>query len=130
MQQKKIVLYGDGRQVRDILYIDDLVNAFLLARKNISSFAGEVFNIGGGPENAISLLELLGHMRNLDHLNIQTMHDNWRVGDQKYYVTDIRKFHQKTGWRPKVSFMEGLFNLYNWLHQYHEENAETTGATI
>lgn len=124
MQNKQIILYGDGRQVRDILYIDDLVNAFLLARKNIENLAGEVFNIGGGPDNAVSLIELLGHMRNLDHLNIQTMHDEWRIGDQKYYVTDIRKFSQKTGWKPKTSYMEGLINLYSWLNQYQKENVK------
>lgn len=114
-----ITLFGDGKQVRDILYVDDLVDAMLLAKQNIGELAGEAFNMGGGPENAVSLVELLGYLNTLDHLNINIKYDEWRVGDQKYYVSDTRKFRKKTEWRPQVSYMEGLINIYSWLNQYH-----------
>jgi CDP-paratose 2-epimerase len=120
INNQTITLYGDGKQVRDILYIDDLVNAFLLAKQNIGELAGEVFNMGGGPENSVSLVELLDYMNSLDHLNIQIEYDDWRTGDQKYYVSDTRKFRKRTGWRSDVSYMEGVTNLYNWLSQHYE----------
>jgi CDP-paratose 2-epimerase len=122
LNKKTIVLYGDGKQVRDILYVDDLVNAFLLARDNITKLAGEAFNMGGGPENAVSLVELLDFLNSLDRLKIKVDFDQWRIGDQKYYVSDTRKFKKSTGWRPQVSYQEGLINLFSWLSEYHESN--------
>lgn len=127
IQNKTITLYGDGKQVRDILYIDDLLDAFLLAKQNINHVFGEAFNIGGGSENAVSLIELLEYMDRLDHLNIHTEFDTWRTGDQKYYVSDTRKFKKKTGWQPKTSYMDGITNLYNWLHQ---SNKQYTASVI
>jgi CDP-paratose 2-epimerase len=129
LKNQKIILYGDGKQVRDILYVDDLVEAFMLAKQHIEKLAGEAFNIGGGPGNALSLVELLDYMGKLDHLNIQLTYDAWRIGDQKYYVSDIRKFNRKTGWLPKVSYAEGINNLYNWLHQYHETQLKKEPVT-
>lgn len=120
INNKTITLYGDGKQVRDILYIDDLVNAFLLARSNIGELAGEAFNMGGGPENAVSLVELLEYLNSMDHLQIQVEFDQWRIGDQKYYVSDTRKFRKLTGWQPQVSYKKGLLNLFAWLNQYNE----------
>lgn len=120
INNQKITLYGDGKQVRDILYVDDLVNAFLLAKQKIGELAGEVFNMGGGPENAVSLIELLNYMNSLDHLNIQIEFDQWRIGDQKYYVSDTRKFKKSTGWQSRVSYREGLINLYTWLNEYYQ----------
>lgn len=117
---KTITLYGDGKQVRDILYIDDLVNAFLAARNNIGELSGEAFNMGGGPENAVSLVELLEYLNSLDHLRIRLEFDQWRIGDQKYYVSDTRKFRRLTGWQPNVSYKKGLLNLFAWLNQYNE----------
>ncbi|NJO70095.1 MAG: NAD-dependent epimerase/dehydratase family protein, partial [Bacteroidetes bacterium] len=119
LNHKKIFIYGDGKQVRDILYVEDLVNAFMLAKQHIDNLAGEAFNMGGGPENAVSLVELINYMNSLDHLNIEIEFDDWRIGDQKYYVSDTRKFKKSTGWHAKVSYMEGLINLYSWLSQYH-----------
>jgi CDP-paratose 2-epimerase len=120
IHNKSITLYGDGKQVRDILYVDDLVNAFLLAKQNIGELAGEAFNMGGGPENAFSLVELLDYLNSLDHMNVQVDFDEWRVGDQKYYVSDTRKFKKRTGWQTQVSYTEGLINIYSWLSQYYE----------
>lgn len=118
LNSKVITLYGDGRQVRDILYIDDLVNAFLLVRHNIAELAGEAFNMGGGPGNAVSLVELLDYLNTLDNLKVKVEFEEWRIGDQRYYVSDIRKFWKRAGWLPGVSYRDGLISLYSWLSQY------------
>jgi CDP-paratose 2-epimerase len=110
-----ITLYGDGRQVRDILFIDDLVDAFLLAERHIERLAGQAFNIGGGPDNVISLLDLLDRIEMLDGVRPSIAHQQWRTGDQRYYVSDTRRFQQATGWHPRVSATEGIQRLYQWL---------------
>lgn len=109
-----ITLYGDGRQVRDVLFVEDLVDAFLLAKKNIRTLAGQVFNIGGGPENTTSLLELIEEISELHGGQPRVEWGNWRPGDQRYYVSDFSKFQTATGWTPKVSTREGIELLYNW----------------
>ncbi|MDP9169306.1 MAG: NAD-dependent epimerase/dehydratase family protein, partial [Acidobacteriota bacterium] len=112
---KPIVLYGDGMQVRDLLFVDDLVDAFLLAHGNIHSISGQAFNIGGGLGNTISLLELI-EMIGLVHGVKPELHiEDWRCGDQRYYVSDTRKFKAATGWSPKVNAIEGVKRLYGWL---------------
>lgn len=110
-----ITIYGDGKQVRDILFIDDLINALLLAQSYIHVTAGEAFNIGGGPANAISLLQLLALIEELQEAPVSHTFANWRPGDQRYYVSDTRKFQQMTGWRPQVRVKEGLMRLYTWV---------------
>lgn len=119
LKNEKITLYGNGMQVRDILYVDDLVNAFLLAWANIDELKGEVFNIGGGPANAISLLELIKMLEELNQEKITVGMDEWRKGDQKYYVSDYSKFNRATGWKPEFSYRKGVVNLYNWLKKNH-----------
>jgi len=115
LQGRPITLYGDGRQVRDILSVDDLVGAFLLAQQHMSDQTGQAFNIGGGSENTISLLELLDLLGELLGHKPQVQFDEWRTGDQRYYVTDTGKFQRATGWRPQVSVQEGLERLHRWL---------------
>jgi CDP-paratose 2-epimerase len=110
-----ITLYGDGRQVRDILCVDDLVNAFLLAQEHMSTEAGQAFNIGGGPANTVSLLELLDVMGEMLGRKPEIEFDEWRPGDQRYYVSDTRKFQQRTGWKPEVDVQQGLEQLTRWL---------------
>jgi CDP-paratose 2-epimerase len=110
-----ITIYGDGKQVRDVLFIDDLVNALLLAQSHIHVTAGEAFNIGGGPRNAISLLQLITLIEELQAAPMQLTFEAWRPGDQRYYVSDTSKFQQMTGWRPQVRVKDGLLRLYNWL---------------
>src|SRR3712207_1146587 len=112
-----ITLYGDGMQVRDILYVDDLVEAFLLAERDMQGIAGRAFNIGGGPQNAISLLDLLDHIEGLHGKRPYTAFEGWRTGDQRYYVSDTACFQKATGWRPQISVEEGLRRLYAWLHK-------------
>lgn len=124
LRREPITLYGDGMQVRDVLFIDDLVDAFLLARKHIRQIAAAAFNIGGGPENTMSLLELLDIIEELDGKRPATGFEAWRPGDQRYYVSDCRRFCAATGWWPRVRVREGVRKLHGWLR----EMMEMTGA--
>lgn len=117
LEGRTINLYGDGRQVRDVLFVDDLVEAFLAAWSSIESISGEAFNIGGGPENTVSLLELLEMISSLGGSRVNVDFADWRVGDQRYYVSDTRKFAAATGWAPRVSVRTGIEALYRWLQQ-------------
>lgn len=110
-----LTLYGDGCQVRDILFVEDLVNAMLLARRHIARIAGCAFNIGGGVKNSISLLELITRIEKLTGKRCHYSFANWRVGDQKYYVTDTRCFEKMTGWQATTSMDAGLAQLYDWI---------------
>ncbi|RNI31325.1 SDR family NAD(P)-dependent oxidoreductase [Rufibacter latericius] len=115
IENKAISIYGDGKQVRDILFVEDLVDAFLLAQENMKDLSGQAFNIGGGVKNTTSLLELLDLIGNYRGKKVNLSFGDWRPGDQHYYVSDIRKFHEATGWYPKNSVAEGVAKLYQWL---------------
>jgi CDP-paratose 2-epimerase len=111
---KEISIYGDGRQVRDVLFIDDLVDAYLAAIDHIDKTAGGIFNIGGGPENTLSLLELVGLLEDQMGKKLCLKFAGWRPGDQRVFVCDIRKAEHTFGWRPKITTGEGIEKLYNW----------------
>jgi CDP-paratose 2-epimerase len=115
IEGQPITLYGDGKQVRDILFVEDLVEAFLLARSHIRELSGRAFNIGGGPANAISLLELLALIEALHGSRPRIRFEGWRPGDQRYFVSDTRQFTAATGWTPQVGMREGVARLYRWL---------------
>ncbi|MFN7134193.1 MAG: NAD-dependent epimerase/dehydratase family protein [Myxococcales bacterium] len=115
LEGRGITLYGDGKQVRDILFVEDLVEAFLAALSRNSRVAGQAFNIGGGPANTTSLLELIELIGELHGTRPQVGFDAWRPADQRYYVSDFRKFTDATGWMPTVSVREGVQRLYEWL---------------
>jgi CDP-paratose 2-epimerase len=115
LARKPITIYGDGLQVRDVLFVDDLVDAFLLAQVHMSKVAGEAFNIGGGPENTVSLVELLDLIRELNGGEFVIRFEPWRLADQRYYVSNTAKFRSVSGWRPKVSVREGVRRLCEWL---------------
>jgi CDP-paratose 2-epimerase len=104
-------------QVRDILFVEDLVDAFLLAQQNMDQCSGTAFNIGGGPANTISLLELLDLIEQLHGTRPEVTYDDWRVGDQRYYVSDTTRFQEATGWRPRVDVASGVSRLYQWLRE-------------
>lgn len=111
-----ITIYGDGKQVRDILYVDDLIRAFVLARQNIATTAGQVYNIGGGQANTIAIWSEFGPLLSeLTHHEIPVEHEDWRPGDQKIYVSDHGKATYEFGWKPEVSGHEGIVRLLNWV---------------
>jgi CDP-paratose 2-epimerase len=110
-----LVIYGDGRQVRDLLFVDDLVDAFMSVRDYIDMISGQAFNIGGGPSRATSLLELLELLEPIAGSRVKVGFEGWRTGDQRYYVSDTRRFSAATGWRPQVAVTDGVRRLANWL---------------
>lgn len=113
---KEITIYGDGKQVRDLLYVDDLVKAYDLAFQNISKCSGKIFNIGGGMENTMSVWKEFKPLleKSLD-MKIFAKKSDWRPGDQKIYVSDISEIRQVLGWKPEVSLEEGIIELYKWV---------------
>lgn len=115
LKGKPITIFGNGKQVRDILYVSDLVNAFQLAYNQIDKVAGEEFNIGGGYANSISLIEFVRLIEKLTGDKLTLYYSDWRDGDQKYYVSDTEKFTSMTDWEPKYSISEGINELYEWL---------------
>ena len=114
---KPITIYGDGKQVRDMLYVEDLLAAYDLAIEKIDIAAGKVYNIGGGPENTTSIWQELGPK--LESLLGQEIPVNWvsawRPGDQRIYISDISKIKRELGWQPKVNFDDGIQRIVNWV---------------
>jgi CDP-paratose 2-epimerase len=129
LEGKPLTIYGDGKQVRDILFADDLVNALLLAQANIKTLAGQAFNIGGGPGRTISLLELIQIIERLRGEKLKLTYEKWRTGDQRYYVSDTEKFRLATGWQPQVSIRDGIERLYHWLRESLRLNAASANAS-
>lgn len=117
---RPITIYGDGKQVRDILYIDDLIELFPLAYENIDRVKGMAFNIGGGVENQMPLLELLSMLEDKLKKKIKVNYADWRLGDQKIYVSDISKTQKLFGWKPKISKEEGINRLIKWVQENKE----------
>jgi CDP-paratose 2-epimerase len=115
LDENPITVYGDGRQVRDILFIDDLVDALLLGMRQVNGLSGQAFNMGGGPANTISLLELIDLIGQLRGSEPIVRFESWRPADQQYYVSDTRRFSAATGWSPKVAVREGIARLHDWL---------------
>ena len=112
-----ITVYGNGCQVRDVLFVDDLVKAFLLVQKNMDRLSGKAFNIGGGPERQVSILEMLLLISDICEYSPDVTFSGWRTGDQQYYVSDTSRFKLITGWSPKVGVKKGVEQLYEWLLQ-------------
>jgi CDP-paratose 2-epimerase len=130
LEGRPITLYGDGYQVRDILFVDDLVDAFLLAQENMTSQAGQAFNIGGGPGNTVSLLELIDLIGELLGRKPEVQFDGWRPGDQRYYVSDTGKFERATGWKPRITAQEGLRQLTDWLTEHRAAPGGTESRDV
>lgn len=115
---KPITIYGDGKQVRDVLYVDDLVRLFETAIKNIKKSRGKVFNVGGGVKNTLSVWSEFGPiLERLFGNKINPTFSDWRPGDQKIYVSDIRRVEKELGWKPTVGVEDGITRLFNWVQE-------------
>jgi CDP-paratose 2-epimerase len=115
LREEAIALYGDGMQVRDILFVDDLVDALVRAWHRIDAVRGHAYNIGGGPSNTLSLFELLDLIGHLRGRRPEVRFEPWREGDQRYYVSDTRAFTAVTGWQPRIGPRAGVEALHGWL---------------
>ncbi|MEY2514471.1 MAG: CDP-paratose 2-epimerase [bacterium] len=112
---RPITVFGDGKQVRDVLFVEDLVDAFLRADAGVRRLSGRAFNIGGGPLNCLSLVELIELIAERRGERPRVAFGPWRRGDQRYYVSDTSAFTAATGWRPRVAPREGVGRLHAWL---------------
>ncbi|HEV2746764.1 MAG TPA: SDR family NAD(P)-dependent oxidoreductase [Allosphingosinicella sp.] len=117
LEERPITLYGDGCQVRDILDVSNAVEAYLKAWTAIDRIGGRAFNLGGGPANAVSLRELIAYMAELLGREIDVRFDDWRAGDQRYFVADTRVIRQALGLAPEVPWREGVAMLAEWLRE-------------
>ncbi|HEX2082636.1 MAG TPA: SDR family NAD(P)-dependent oxidoreductase [Xanthomonadaceae bacterium] len=116
LRGEPITLYGDGLQVRDVLFVDDLVRALRVLSASLPLARPRAFNLGGGAENAISLVELLERIARLGGRRPRTIAADWRTGDQRWYVSDTTAARLQLGWAPLVDADEGLRRLHAWLH--------------
>ncbi|GGH32560.1 CDP-paratose 2-epimerase [Alsobacter metallidurans] len=110
-----ISIYGDGRQVRDILDVADAVDAYLACWKRIEAVSGQAFNLGGGPQNAVSLRQLIAHIEQSIGRSVETRYADWRAGDQRYYVSDPSRAQAALGLGAPVPWRTGVGRLARWL---------------
>jgi CDP-paratose 2-epimerase len=128
LHDEQITIFGDGKQVRDVLFVDDLVDAFLRTREHMDELEGRAFNIGGGPDNTMSLLELVDFIEDVDGRSPRVEFDRWRPGDQRYYVSNIASFREATGWEPSVGRRRGVERLYGWLEEFSSRQSRDSGV--
>ncbi|HNR30787.1 MAG TPA: SDR family NAD(P)-dependent oxidoreductase [Candidatus Hydrogenedentes bacterium] len=118
---RPITIYGNGKQVRDVLFVDDLVEAYLAAIARPETVAGKIFNVGGGPENTMSVWAEFGPMlEELIGRPVSVAHGDWRPGDQPVYISDIRKIARELGWQPKIAVRDGVQKLYEWVAAHRD----------
>jgi CDP-paratose 2-epimerase len=119
---RPITIYGNGKQVRDLLHVDDLVRAFELASDRIVSTAGQVYNLGGGPENTLSIWAEFGPLLSeiLGRQVVPAAYQSWRPGDQPVFVADTGKARREFGWAPRVSVRHGIQRLVAWVQANRE----------
>jgi CDP-paratose 2-epimerase len=121
LKHRQITIYGDGKQVRDILFIDDLLNAYDSAVSNIATASGQIYNIGGGPDNTMSVWVEFGPLlEDLLGQSIQVNFGDWRPGDQPIYISDIRKAKKELSWYPHITIRNGIKQLYTWVQDHQE----------
>lgn len=112
---KPVTIYGDGRQVRDVLFIDDLVRAYEQAYMHINRISGRTYNMGGGDRFTLSLHELIGLLEKFSGRSIPLSYSDWRPGDQKVYVGDVSLAGKDFGWKPVINPVDGVKKLYDWV---------------
>jgi len=114
---KDITIYGNGKQVRDLLYVEDLVKLFDMLFQQIESISGSIFNIGGGFENSLSLLEFLDILSEKAGRKVEYKTDSIRPGDQPIYISDISLVKERVGWQPSTTVNEGIEYLWRWVNK-------------
>lgn len=119
-----ITIFGDGNQVRDILHVSDTVAAYRAVMAKIDRFHGRAFNLGGGPQNAVSLNVVLGEISRILRCDVKVYHADPRIGDQRYFVADTRRMRSATGWQAKMDWREGLRDLAEWLQKNRTGSAQ------
>ena len=119
LKGEPISIYGDGYQVRDILHVNDAVAAYLGAWKRIEQVNGRAFNLGGGPANAVSLRQVIDRIEEVAGLSVRRSFADWRPGDQRYYVSDVRAAREALALPPPMGWREGLQDLADWLKREH-----------
>jgi len=112
---RPITFYGDGKQMRDLLFVDDLVALYNQVYERIDTVKGSVFNVGGGPGNTLSLIELVAILEQITGKKIPVTRADWRSGDQRVFVADVSAAAEQVGWRPRVSPKEGVVKLFSWV---------------
>jgi CDP-paratose 2-epimerase len=116
LKGRPITIYGDGKQVRDVLFIDDLLDAYEAAAQQIDTSAGQIYNVGGGPDNTMAIWTEFGSM--LEEMlgrPVPVHTAGWRPGDQKVYISNVDKIKRELGWAPEVGVREGLQRLFDWM---------------
>jgi CDP-paratose 2-epimerase len=127
LRGEPVTIYGDGRQVRDILFVDDAVDAYLAAWRRIGAAAGRAFNLGGGPANAVSLLDVIGCIEHTLGVAVDIRFGAWRPGDQRYFVSDTRRATEELGLRPALSWRQGVAAL---AASYAEEQGSSSRVAV
>ena len=123
--RRPLTIYGNGKQARDLLFVEDLVRAFRLAARHIDKTAGNVYNVGGGPANSVSIWhELRPRLERFAAGAIAAQIQGWRPGDQPVYVSDTRKAYRDFGWKPRVGLDEGLRRLWGWALELTDGRAQ------
>ncbi|MEW6567769.1 MAG: GDP-mannose 4,6-dehydratase [Chloroflexota bacterium] len=125
---RPITIYGDGRQVRDVLHIQDLIRVYDKAMERIEVARGQAYNIGGGAINALSLLEMIYRLEAVLDRPIPLRFAPWRIADQRVYISDIRKAQRDLGWCPEIPLDEGLSRLHVWVEENREFFEREWGA--
>ncbi|MEO5887409.1 MAG: GDP-mannose 4,6-dehydratase [Anaerolineales bacterium] len=113
---RKITIYGDGKQVRDVLHVNDLMNAYDLAIEKIEDAKGQAYNVGGGTRNIMAIWAEFGPiLEKLLGRKVEVARDEWRPGDQRVFYADFRKVKRELGWEPKIDLEEGMELLFDWI---------------
>ena len=122
LENKPLTIYGDGRQVRDVLSVKDLVLAFEMVRAQVETTAGQIYNVGGGIKNSVSLLEVIEIIEQITGKRLRYSLQRPRPGDQLFYVTDFDKLTRHTGWKPKISVSQNIGMIWKW---WKEQRVQT-----
>jgi CDP-paratose 2-epimerase len=114
---RPITIYGDGKQTRDVLFVDDLLDCYQAVADRIDRVKGEVFNVGGGPANVLSLHQLIQKLESRMGRKIELRYEDWRPGDQKVFVCNVARAERLFGWKPKTSTDAGIAALHDWVKE-------------